>query len=141
LGTSPPRWSATTPRGGFVSSLTFADANTVYATYAQFGGSHLWRSADGARTWSAIGLDLPDIPLHSLAIYRDRLFLGTDLGVFVSGDGGMSWRPDTSFPSVITEAVFIGQGIRGPALYAFTHGRGAWRAELTAPAKRRGVGR
>jgi hypothetical protein len=135
-------WPMATPRDGFVSSLTFTDANTVYATYALFGGGpHLWRSTDGGTTWTAIGTDLPDMPLHSLASYGDRLFLGTDLGVFVSFDGGTSWAADTGFPAVITESVSVGQGASGPALYAFTHGRGAWRAELTAPVKRRAVGR
>jgi photosystem II stability/assembly factor-like uncharacterized protein len=131
-------WPMTTPRNGFVSSITFTDANTLYATYALFGGGpHLWRSTDGGTTWSAIGTDLPDMPLHSLAAYGNRLFLGTDLGVFVSFDGGTSWAADTGFPAVITESVVVGKGSYGPALYAFTHGRGAWRAELTAPVKRR----
>jgi photosystem II stability/assembly factor-like uncharacterized protein len=134
-------WPMTTPRDGFVSSLTFTDTNTLYATYALFGGGpHLWRSTDGGTTWTAIGSDLPDIPLHSLAAYGNRLFLGTDLGVFVSFDGGTSWAADTTFPAVITEAVFVGRGFFGPALYAFTHGRGAWRAELPT-AKWRAVGK
>jgi photosystem II stability/assembly factor-like uncharacterized protein len=127
-------WALSQPRAGFVSSLTFTGPKTVYATYALFGGGpHLWRSTDGGVTWAAVGTDLPDIPLHSLAAYGNRLFLGSDLGVFVSFDGGTTWAADTSFPAVITESVFTGQGAHGPALYAFTHGRGAWRADLILP--------
>jgi hypothetical protein len=37
----------------------------------------------------------------------------------------------------VTEWVFVGQGERGPAVYAFTHGRGAWRAELVEAGRRR----
>lgn len=140
-GTPAGAWPSTTPRSGFVSSLTFVDEHTVYATYALFGGGpHLWRSTDAGATWSPLGLDLPDLPLHAVAAYGNRLFLGTDLGIFVSSDNGASWTADPAFPAVITEAVFIGRDATGPALYAFTHGRGAWRASLGAPPKRRAVG-
>ena len=114
---------------------------TVYATYAGFGGgAHVWRSLDGGATWSPLdgsgALAIPDIPVHALAIDGARLFLGTDLGVFISPDAGATWHPETQFPAVITEAVFVGAGPRGRALYAFTHGRGAWRADFDAPLRR-----
>lgn len=149
--TAETAWASTRPRGGFVSSLTFdpMDANVVYATYAGFGGTHVWRSIDGGATWaprdgSGLGA-LPDMPVHSLAVdptRRERLYLGTDLGVFVSLDGGLSWNVENSgFAAVVTETVTIAPGMFGPAIYAFTHGRGAWRAELVVPSgtRRRSV--
>ena len=139
-------WMTTRLREGWVSSLTFdpVDANVVYATYAGFGGAHVWKSADGGTTWTSIDGNLPDMPVHSIAVdptLRTRLFLGTDLGVFVSVDGGAQWSVEnTGFANAVTEAVFIGPGDLGPAVYAFTHGRGAWRAELTITGpKRRSV--
>jgi photosystem II stability/assembly factor-like uncharacterized protein len=138
------QWPSTQPREGFVSSIVFANAGTVYATYAGFGGDHVWRSEDAGLTWAPLSGTLPDIPVHSIAIdptRPDRLYLGTDLGVFVSLDRGEHWSVENSgFAAVVTEAVVIGPGSRGPAIYAFTHGRGAWRAELvvTGP-KRRSV--
>lgn len=139
-------WSVTQPREGFVSWIAFdpIDPNTVYATYAGFGGEHLWHSLDAGVTWSPIAGNLPDIPVHSIAVdptRRERLYLGTDLGVFVSRDSGTTWAiENTGFANVVTEAVIIGQGHYGPAVYAFTHGRGAWRAELVFPGpKRRSV--
>jgi photosystem II stability/assembly factor-like uncharacterized protein len=133
-------WAAALPREGFVSSLTFDpfDANTIFATYAGFGGAHVWASNDAGATWtprdgSGNGA-LPDIPVHSLAVdptNRERLYLGTDLGVFVSLDRGNTWFVENSgFANVVTEKVLIAPGASGPAVYAFTHGRGAWRAEL-----------
>jgi hypothetical protein len=136
-------WSLVKPRDGFVTSLTFDphDANVVWATYAGFGGSHVYRSADGGATWQPRDGNLPDIPVHSVAIdpvHSGRLYLGTDLGVFVSSDHGSSWSVEnTGFAAVVTEAVVIGPGQFGPAVYAFTHGRGAWRAELVQPGVRR----
>ncbi|HSP16752.1 MAG TPA: hypothetical protein VLV78_18540 [Thermoanaerobaculia bacterium] len=141
------QWSRAAPRDGWVSSIAFdpIDSSTVYATYAGFGGKHVWKSSDGGTTWTAVDADLPDIPAHSLAVdpfRRDHLYLGTDLGVFVSSDGGAHWHVEnTGFAAVVTESVFIGQGERGPAVYAFTHGRGAWRAELVETGRRRAVRR
>lgn len=151
--TNATEWPAVSPRAGFISSLTFdpVDPNIVYATYAGFGGgAHVWMSTDGGTTWTprdGIGNGaLPDIPVHSLAVdptRRERLYLGTDLGVFVSLDGGQHWAVENSgFAAVVTETVTIAQGAYGPAVYAFTHGRGAWRAELTLVGpKRRAVRR
>ncbi|MDQ3281471.1 MAG: hypothetical protein M3Q69_08665 [Acidobacteriota bacterium] len=143
-------WASARPREGFVSSVAYdpVDNNVVYATYAGFGGKHVWKSTDAGATWTSIDgtgdAALPDIPAHSLAVdptRRERLYLGTDLGVFVSLDGGAHWAIENSgFATVVTEAVVIAQGASGPAVYAFTHGRGAWRAELTLGGpKRRGV--
>ena len=141
-------WTRAAPRSGYVSSIAFDPANTdvAYATYAGFGGgAHVWKTSDGGTTWASLDGTgdgaLPDIPMHSLAVdptRPGRLFLGTDLGLFVSTDSGAHWMVENSgFASVITETVFVGQGALGPAVYAFTHGRGAWRAELTTPKRRR----
>jgi len=141
-------WQLASPREGFVSSVVFDPSNpaTVFATYAGFGGSHLWMSSDAGVTWSPLDSPtLPDIPVHSLAFdptRPDRLYLGTDLGVFASLDRGRSWAVEnTGFANAITELVMIGQGVNGLAVYAFTHGRGVWRAELNyrSKPKRRSV--
>jgi hypothetical protein len=142
--TAETPWTIAHPRDGFVSSITFANANTVYATYAGFGGEHVWRSLDAGATWQPLTSNLPDMPMHSIAVdptRPDRLYLGSDLGVFVSLDAGAHWSAEnTGFAPVVTEAVLIAPGSRGPAVYAFTHGRGAWRAELVvAGPKRRSV--
>jgi photosystem II stability/assembly factor-like uncharacterized protein len=134
--TTATEWTLVQPRAGFVSSLAFdtKDTKVVYATYAGFGGPHVWRSTDAGTTWTSLDGNLPDLPVHSIAVdptRTGRLYLGTDLGVFVTLDGGQTWNVEnTGFANAVTEAVVIAQGASGPAIYAFTHGRGAWRAEL-----------
>ncbi|MEO8032814.1 MAG: hypothetical protein ABI837_00135 [Acidobacteriota bacterium] len=140
-------WKVVRPRAGWVSSITIDPTNsaTMYATYAGFGGVHIWRSLDGASTWAPLDGEgdgvLPDVPVHSLAVdptRPSRLYAGSDLGIFVSNDGGAHWLVENSgFANVITETVLIARGERGPAIYAFTHGRGVWRAELTPVGPRR----
>jgi hypothetical protein len=149
--TTPPAsnavWPSTTPRAGWVSSLTFdpANSNVAYATYAGFGGTHVWKTTDAGATWTPLDGSgdgaLPDIPAHAVAIDGARLYLGTDLGIFVSTDGGASWAAESTFPRAITEALVLGNTARGRALFAFTHGRGAWRVDLEPPPRRRAVGR
>lgn len=137
-------WPGVRPRDGFVSSLAFdpRDPDVAYATYARFGGDHVWKSTDGGRSWQPLRGSgqgrLPDLPVHSLVVdpvFEGRLFLGTDLGVFVSLDGGESWAVEnTGFANAVTETLALSENPDGSTdLFAFTHGRGAWRVRLLAP--------
>lgn len=137
-------WVYSQPRDGWVSSITFDPNNKdiAYATYSNFGGAHVYRTIDGGVTWSvADGSQgsggnpngrIPDVPVHSLAVDPSntaRLYVGTDVGVFVSNDGGANWAQETTgFTNAITEKVLIQISGGITSVYAFTHGRGAWRA-------------
>jgi photosystem II stability/assembly factor-like uncharacterized protein len=136
-------WSWSQPRAGFVTWIAFnpADINVVYATYGGFGGSHLYRSRDGGQSFESVGTEgsspIPDVPVHCVLVdpgRSARLFLATDIGVFVSEDGGESWAVEnTGFATVVTECLTFGTGDDGSRyLFAFTHGRGAWRVKLPA---------
>ena len=129
------------PRDGWVTSLAFdpRDANVQYATYGNFGGAHAFKTVNGGATWASIdgsgATGIPDIPVHSIVVDPDngaRLYLGTDLGVFVSIDGGATWMAEeTGFGPTVTEWLVL---MKNPAgrklLFAFTHGRGVWRVEI-----------
>jgi len=138
-------WLFSRPRVGFISSLAFDPSSpwVVYATVAGFGGPHVWRSDDGAVTWESIDgtgtTAIPDIPVHSIVVdpaNPGRLFLGTDLGVMTTSNGGRTWAVEnTGFANAVTEWLALGSDAEGaPLLFAFTHGRGAWRVPLN-PAK------
>jgi photosystem II stability/assembly factor-like uncharacterized protein len=139
--TAETEWSASRPREGWVTSVAFdpRNADIVYVTYGNFGASHVFKSTDGGNVWQALDgagdLALPDIPVHSLVVDPDdstRLYLGTDLGVFVSVDGGQRWMvEETGFGPVVTEWLSLIRDTSGrKRLFAFTHGRGVWRVDV-----------
>jgi photosystem II stability/assembly factor-like uncharacterized protein len=133
-------WPSARPRQGVVSWVAFDPNNaaTVYATYSTFGGEHVWKSVDGGANWAAIDgageTAIPDIPVHSIVVdsaNSARLFLGTDLGVFVSLDGGQSWaKENNGFASAVTESLSLGVSGGFTYLFAFTHGRSVWRVPI-----------
>lgn len=144
--TADPRtnWTSSQPRTGYLSSIGVDPNNPdlVYATYSQFKSSpdqnHVYRSTDGGLSWTGIdgsgGSGLPDIPVFSIVPDPQNpstLYLGTDLGVFVSLDGGNSWQVDDNpFASVPTVALVLDGSAGASNLFAFTHGRGVWRTTL-----------
>jgi len=127
-------------QSGYVSWLAYDpyNRNVVYATISSFSSRHVWKSVDGGANWFSIdgggATGLPDIPVHCIVIdpsNTSRLYLGTDAGVLVTNNGGQSWAVEnTGFANVMTESLAL-QSVNGAAtLYAFTHGRGAWRVTL-----------
>ncbi|HKV12642.1 MAG TPA: hypothetical protein VJ725_31140 [Thermoanaerobaculia bacterium] len=123
-----------------VSWLAFdpKDANVAYATYSNFGGPHVFKTTDGGVTWTSIdgagAGALPDIPVHTILVdptKTGRLYIGTDLGVFVSLNGGATWAVETGFSPVITQTLQALKRSNGETLlFAFTYGRGAWKVKL-----------
>lgn len=135
-------WQSTSPRYGWVSALAFNPENTriAYATYSTFGGVHVWKTTDGGRSWQPLDGSgagkLPDVPVHDIALNPDnpeQIYIGTDLGLFVSLDGGRNWAVEnTGFANVITESLYVTEPRNGPPmLFAFTYGRGVWRVPLS----------
>src|SRR5262249_10786232 len=132
------------PRSGFVSHLAFDPVRPeiVYATYSQFKTSsaqnHVYKSMNGGATW--IGIDgsgstgLPDIPVFTILVdpqNPSNLYLGTDLGAFVSLDEGATWaRDDNPFANAVTETLVLDRSAGQTTLVAFTHGRGVWKVAL-----------
>ena len=134
-------WEVARPREGWVTWVAYdpTDPDVMYATYGGFGGSHVYRSANGGDTWLAIdgagAAAVPDVPVHAVVVdpaHPDRIYLGTDVGVLVSTDGGTTWAAEnTGFGAIVTESLALVTRPGGERqLVAFTHGRGAWRVTL-----------
>ncbi len=124
--------------GGYISWMAWhpTDPLIAYATVSSFGANNLFRSVDGGQTWLArVGAGataLPQIPALSVAInpnFPDQVFVGTDLGVFTSIDAGATWYVEnTGFAKTPVESLKFDSG--GNNLFAFTHGRGAWKTRV-----------
>ena len=110
------------------------DANRVYATVANYGHSHVFRSNDGGLTWSDIDRgQLPDVPHHAIAISRaapDTLYVATDAGVFISRDAGATWA-NLSGNLPHTMVVDLVYHEKDRTLMAATYGRSLWRLAVT----------
>jgi hypothetical protein len=81
-----------------------------------------WASASGTGTTA-----LPDVPVNALVVdpaNSNNVYVGTDIGVFNSTDGGATWNPyGTGLPRV---AVFDIKITAKRTVRIATHGRGAW---------------
>ena len=125
---------------GYISWMAWdpTNINVAYATVSNFGVTNLLKSVDGGVTWAARtgsgGTALPQIPALSVAVSPidpQQVFVGTDLGVFTSVDGGASWYVEnTGFANTPVESLRVSDS-NPRQLVAFTHGRGAWRVPLT----------
>ena len=56
------------------------------------------------------------------------LFAGTDYGLYFSNDGGQTWNKEDRIPNVYVIQLSLRESDR--SLFAYTHGRGAWRLKL-----------
>ncbi|MCA1564738.1 MAG: carboxypeptidase regulatory-like domain-containing protein [Acidobacteria bacterium] len=148
-----------TPRGngnGTISWLEYDPQNqlNVWATISTFnlaaanangtGAGHVFKSIDGGATWTlADGTQtannpnaIPDIPAHSVTVdptNSQRIYVGTDLGVFVSLDGGGNWYKEvTGFANVPVETLTATTNNGKTRLFAFTHGRSAYRVTISS---------
>jgi hypothetical protein len=105
------------------------DHNVVYAVFSGFGSDHVFKSINGGSNWSAIDGILPDVPTNTIAIdplNSEDIYVGNDLGVYYSEDGGVTWEP---FADALPEATMVYDLNVSPAnrkLRIATHGHGIW---------------
>jgi uncharacterized repeat protein (TIGR01451 family) len=123
---------------------------TAYISYAGFDQAtpgtpgHVWKTTDGGQTWANITHELPNVPVNSIVVdaaFPNTLYAGTDIGPYVTSDGGGSWQRMNSTDSAngAMPKVAIWQLDFDPShrvLAAGTHGRGAYLTTdaATAPA-------
>ncbi len=105
---------------------------TIYTTYGRYGSSKVHRSTDFGATWSDITGNLPDIPVNDILELDGRLVLATDIGAFVSDNGGAEWqRFGTGMPAVSVQR-FRWHPASG-TLRAITFGRGMYDMQWSVP--------
>lgn len=108
------------------------DENTVYVLFSVRGAPKVVRSVDEGRTWediSGVGdisaRGFPDVAAYDLVVMPfdpERIWVGTEIGIAETLDGGASWHMLEGFPAapafdleIVNDQVVVG-----------THGRGVW---------------
>ena len=135
VGLPKNAWVTTVEPGHF-------DAGTIYATFDlhTFGDMrpYAYKSTDYGATWTS--LIAPDSPVRGYAhvikedlVNPNLLFLGTELGLWVSVDGGKQWAhyKGGDLPAVAVRDLAIHP--RDHDLVIATHGRGIWIVDDISP--------
>ncbi|WP_375581152.1 hypothetical protein ABWH96_09155 [Marivirga tractuosa] len=128
------------PRANYTGIYTHPkDENTAYALFGKPNFPKVLKTTDLGQTWEDIsGFEgnengssrgFPDVIAHSLLVMpfdTDIIWVGTEIGIYESMNGGQSWNIRSDFPSVsvwsmkiVDDEIVIG-----------THGRGIWTATL-----------
>lgn len=106
------------------------DESTVYVTQngrrSDDFAAYVWRSMDYGRNWENLAENLPFGPVNIIREdprNRDILYLGTDVGVYVSLDRGEVWTPLSSgMPSTFVHDLVVHP--EEDLMIAATHGQG-----------------
>jgi len=131
----------------FISDIVIDvnDNQTAYVTLSGFAGAgqNVWKTTQfltDPPVWVAAATGIPDVPVNVLVINPEdsnQLYVGTDIGVFRSDDGGTNWVSESNnLPRVpVFDMAFQGPNNpngRGPLRIA-THGRGIWELDEPVP--------
>jgi len=136
-GTNWTKVSATLPYRWITRvAIDPLNENTAYVTYNGLKWKdpqpHVFRTTNKGVNWTDISSNLPDAPVNAFAIDPARpnvLFVGSDVGAYVSFNTGGSWQ-------------FLGQGLPMVSVYdlkvhptanflvAGTHGRSMYKIDL-----------
>lgn len=141
-----PTWSqvgvGTLPSGRMLLSILVDkdNHNKVYVSFGGFGSydgystGNLWRTTDGGTSWIDISTGLPSAPIRSVQRHpgnANYLYVGTEVGIFASEDGGATWNTTNDGPAnVSVDKLFW---LDSTTLVAATHGRGMFKTTASLP--------
>ncbi|MEJ5245326.1 MAG: T9SS type A sorting domain-containing protein [Bacteroidota bacterium] len=128
-------WSQITLPFTSLSSLTTNHSNpdVIWITMSGYSsGNKVFKSTNGGQTWQNISGNLPNVPCN-VVIYQpntdNRVWVGTDIGVWYRGDSDPSWVDyNDGLPNVICNDLEIQYSAN--KLRLGTYGRGLWEATL-----------
>jgi len=124
-GLAPGKWMSRVVASAY-------DLGTVYLT--QNGKRdddftpYVWKSADYGKTWTSIAAGIPVGPVNVIRedpVNRNILYVGTDMGAYVTTDGGKTWMAlGGNLATVYVHDLIIHP--RDNIIVIATHGRGMW---------------
>jgi len=111
-------------------------ASIAYVSLGGFGTSHLFKTTNTGKSWIDIGAKLPDVPTSAIAIdpiYPHHVYIGNDLGVYLTTNRGTTWH---SLNDGLPDAVMVSDlsiSTSNRKLRAVTHGNGVYETSLLTP--------
>jgi photosystem II stability/assembly factor-like uncharacterized protein len=124
-GLAPGKWMSRVVASAY-------DLGTVYLT--QNGKRdddftpYVWKSADYGKTWTSLAAGIPVGPVNVIRedpVNKDILYVGTDMGVYVTLDGGKTWMAlGGNLATVYVHDLIVHP--RDNIVVIATHGRGMW---------------
>lgn len=128
-GIKPNRWISQVEASRFVDGTVYmaqnGKRNDDFTPY-------LWKSTDFGETWTSIVNNIPSGPIN--VVREDPknpsvIYVGTDLGVYVSDDGGDNWHAlANQLPTTFVSDLVIHP--RDDMMVISTHGRGMWAMDV-----------
>ncbi|MCW2964662.1 MAG: hypothetical protein JWO17_1914 [Actinomycetia bacterium] len=94
------------------------------------GTGHVFVSKDAGETFTDVSGDLPDAPADAVIPVAGKLVAGTDVGAFVSGDGGKTWSILGDLPAMPVVNFELDPS-NAKRVVAATYGRGVWAYTFT----------
>ncbi|HMS55657.1 MAG TPA: hypothetical protein PKA27_09685, partial [Fimbriimonadaceae bacterium] len=127
-GPMPERWVSTI-------AIDPSNVNRVFVAYMGYHEGNVWMTTNGGTAFSdasGTGSRLPAVPVSAFSVHPLRpnwLYAGTEIGLFVSEDGGVSWSTQNQGPSLvpIEQLIFLDNA----KLFVVTHGRGCYLATVS----------
>ena len=107
-------------------TVSRTDPATAFVTVSGFGSGHVFKTVNTGGAWTDISGNLPNIPTNCLLVdpqNANTIYVGTDVGIFISTTGGNTWASFNNGlpPVVVTKLVASGNTIQ-----AGTYGRGGY---------------
>ncbi len=139
-GLAPGKWM----------SRVVASAYTLGTVYLTQNGKrdddftpYVWKSTDFGKTWTSLAKGVPVGPVNVIRedpINENILYVGTDMGAYVTTDGGKAWMVlGGNLPTAYVHDLIIHP--RDNVIVIAAHGRGMWALDAdkvnNKPARRR----
>jgi photosystem II stability/assembly factor-like uncharacterized protein len=123
----------------YISGLatSYIEKNRAYALFSSQGAAKILKTENLGATWTDISgfstganTGFPDVAIHSLLempFDKNLIWVGTDIGIFETENGGTSWSLVSGLPPV---SVYDMKVVNDQVVIA-THGRGVWSATIS----------
>ena len=122
-------------RASFVGSIKVVPGfrDKIYIAFNNIADSgRIWKVSNvfGTPVFKNISRTLPKgLPVNWVECDpfnpEEVIFAGTDYGLYVTEDGGLTWTKDTRVPSTVVSCIAVAKNKKD--IYFFTHGRGVFK--------------